>query len=466
MRFQTKLLILFALLFGAAMAVRSLLIYRSQQDHLAEFSTDIRNITKVVHFATERLSPGQARDRESLTRFITEAVEQNRALQEISIINTNQEIIASSNPEKLGKRKSEIWARRLRGELHNEGKGDWYEINIPITKNNRTIGQVNASILLGESSEVMRKLNFHNIFITSLLFLAVSTISFLALRRLTNPLRLLVGAARRVASGDFEVRVDHKGNDEHAEVALAFNSMIDTIRELRSIEERMREMERHVILSETAATLAHEIRNPLNLINLTAGRLAHKFRPHEAALQPEYQILIDDLKAQVKYLNSMVNDFLAVGKPLTLSKSTFLVTDLMAQTEMLIKQQLLARGIRFSMSAPRGLTMYADMEQLRLVLLNVLANAVAVSEQGKAITVQAIPEGQWISLTIRDNGPGIDPDALEKVFEPYYTKRPGGTGLGLTLARRIVEAHGGKISAINAPEGGAHFTVLIPRKEP
>ncbi len=106
----------------------------------------------------------------------------------------------------------------------------------------------------------------------------------------------------------------------------------------------------------------------------------------------------------------------------------------------------------------------ADLEQMRLVILNLLLNAIeALSRKGRIIiTIEKKDPVQSLSIGIRDTGPGIPPENLERIFDAYFTNRPGGTGLGLALARRIVEEHGGTIKASNHPDGGAQFEITLP----
>jgi signal transduction histidine kinase len=131
---------------------------------------------------------------------------------------------------------------------------------------------------------------------------------------------------------------------------------------------------------------------------------------------------------------------------------------------MLVKQQMMAKSIRFEMTGEQWEEIFADLEQMRLVILNLLLNAIeAVPNKGRiSINVKREESAGRLVILVRDTGPGIPEEYLERIFEPYFTKRPGGTGLGLALARRIVEEHDGKIKATNHPDGGAQFEISLP----
>jgi signal transduction histidine kinase len=223
-------------------------------------------------------------------------------------------------------------------------------------------------------------------------------------------------------------------------------------------------MERRAILSETAATLAHEIRNPLNLINLTADHIGTQFKPQDPSQDRAYQELITSLKAEVKHLNHMVNEFLAIGKPIKIVRTKFRFDDLLDQVSLLVRQHLVDKNITLRTDIPAGLVIEADLEQMRLVVLNLVLNAVEVSQSYGIITITAFVEEEGrCRITVADNGPGIDPADCERIFEPYFTKRHDGTGLGLALARRIVEEHNGRIVARNLLGKGACFEITLPQ---
>jgi two-component system sensor histidine kinase HydH len=230
----------------------------------------------------------------------------------------------------------------------------------------------------------------------------------------------------------------------------------------KQLEEKLRVLERHAILSQMASSLAHEIRNPLNLINLTADHLAHEYLPADEERQKPYSELIAALKAEVQQLNKMVGEFLTIGRPSQLKKSEFPLSELFEQLQMLVKQQILAKNISIEVTGNTAQRINADIEQMRLVFLNLLLNAIEAVPENGTIVLSIEPAGRCVCVKVIDSGTGIAPENLERIFEPYFSKRPGGTGLGLPLARRIIEEHGGTIAAQNREGGGARFDIVLP----
>jgi signal transduction histidine kinase len=285
-------------------------------------------------------------------------------------------------------------------------------------------------------------------------------LSFLVLRQLNQPLRDLEQAVGQVATGDLTARLPITSQDEVGKLTASFNTMAGKLVEQKQLEARLRLLEKKSILTEMVAGLAHEIRNPLNLINLTVDH----FAAHEN--QPEKVQLLDNLKAEVRHLNQMVNNFIAYGQPARLNKMRFSLAGLLEDVQTLIKQELLEKKVSVEYEAPLGLELHADLEQFRLVLLNIFLNAVrAVPEPGRILVeARSARDGSPAVITIADNGPGVPEEHRASIFEPYFSRRPGGAGLGLALVKRIVEEHGGTITAGDRVSGGAVFTITLPQE--
>jgi signal transduction histidine kinase len=440
----------------------------SQKVVVQTVSKDLQDILQTVHFSSQEISAENAPDREVLSRIIEDA-KSNPAVKEVSIVSSNQEVVASSNPAKIGKHKTitgkEIIVRERFGVSDSTGRHLRYEVTTPIVRNKKVIGLVETSFIVNDFTDLLHKLYTRNITLAAAAFLALFATSYLVLRGLIAPLRRLNTAAKSIASGDLSVRIEHKSRDEIGRLTTTFNQMAAKLNELKDLEEKLRIQDRRAVLSETAATLAHEIRNPLNLINLTADHLSHSFRPDDAKQREAYEGMIASLKAEVRHLNTMVEEFMTIGKPIRIKRTVFPFDDMLAQVKLLVRQQLVAKQLSIAYDASRPLKLYADQEQLRLVFLNLLLNAIEVSPVGSTISITDQKEPRSTLLTMIDQGPGINPAYIEKIFEPYFSKRPEGMGLGLAMARRIVEAHNGSILAKNLEGRGASFEIRIPDKE-
>jgi signal transduction histidine kinase len=274
----------------------------------------------------------------------------------------------------------------------------------------------------------------------------------------------IIAVARKVAEGDIAAVPQTEKNSHSGELDETFDFMLNKLAEQKTLEKRLHQLERQAMMAETASFLAHEIRNPLNLIMLTAHHLGTQFSPKEGSHKEKFEELILSLKSEVEQLNKVVADFMAIGKPSEVAKATFRVADMVEQLHILIKQQLVSKKIDLKIDGDLDCDLFADQERLRLVLLNILVNAIAVVPENGVIWLHAEKSASPNALvfTVTDNGPGIAPDDLQKIFDPYFSRRIGGTGLGLSLAKRIVEEHNGTIMVDNCPGKGARFTITLP----
>jgi nitrogen fixation/metabolism regulation signal transduction histidine kinase len=466
-RFEIKLLLVFAIFFVGVVGLILIVDMRTERELVEGITKDLENLVRTVHFSTQKLSSMRGPDREKLERFIEET-KRSIAVKEVSVVSRAEEVVASSNPKKVGQRHAltgrEIFVRARLGEKEPRDRHIRYEVRIPLIRNDRVIGLMETSLLMEDYRFLLRQLYFKNLLIAAGILLFAFGAVFFILNRMNQPLRRLISAANRVASGDLDVQLPVRSHDEVGKLTASFNVMTQKLAEQQSLEEKLRGLERRSILAETASSLAHEIRNPLNLINLTADHLSQQFQPEKEESRQVYHDLIRGLKAEVKQLNQMVNEFLNVGRPAQMKRSRFAWAELLDQVQRSTKHQLTSKGVTLESPGPADLWITADKEQMKLALLNLILNAIeAVSQNGRIqVVAEEVSESGEILISIQDDGPGIAAEDLSRIFEPYFTKRPGGTGLGLALVRRIVEEHGGKIQAANLPEGGARFEIRLP----
>ena len=465
LRFEHKLLLVFIGLSLLLLAAVVTIALQFEARLIAETEKDIDQVVQTVHFSAQKLSAERGADLDELMRFIQEA-KANRAVKEVSVIGSNEEVVASSNPSKVGQRRnlsrSEIVVREQFGVRDSSGHHLHYIVRVPLLRDNRVIGLVETSIFVDDIRYLLRQFYLRTLALSALVLLVIVAVAYVALRMLGRPLRDLTAAAARVAEGDLSVALVPSGADEVGRLADSFNAMTAKLAEQRLLEDRVRELERHALLTEMAASLAHEIRNPLNLINLTADHLSAQFKPQRNDQAKSFDDLIASLKDEVKHLNQMVGAFLQSGRPAKISKQRFPFAEIAAQVITLLKVPLAQKRVRVATDIDPRAELLADKEQLRLVLLNLVLNASQAVPEGGAISIAARQDGGAFAFSVSDDGPGLPPGSAERVFEPYVTGRPGGTGLGLALARRIVEQHGGTISAGDRPGGGARFKVNLP----
>jgi signal transduction histidine kinase len=224
----------------------------------------------------------------------------------------------------------------------------------------------------------------------------------------------------------------------------------------RKANESLRRAERLKTLGEMAAGMAHEVKNPLAAIRSSAQILAG----HVTGKDAEFAGIV---VSEVDRLNRVVNEFLDYARPAPLRREPVRLIALLDSCLKLLAPVIRDKGINVRCVFPEAeSTVSADPAQLRQVFLNLILNAVQAVEDQCCVEVSVRQSGHETRVTVKDNGSGIPSDKLKHVFEPFYTTKPGGTGLGLPIAQRIVAEHGGRLLIESAPGKGTTATVILP----
>jgi len=233
------------------------------------------------------------------------------------------------------------------------------------------------------------------------------------------------------------------------------------VTERTRLEAELRRRETLAAMGSLVAAVAHEVRTPLFSLSATLDTL--EARLGTPAQQQELRAL---LRSQVQRLSSLMQDLLDYGRPPKLRLSPDRVGAVVGRAVESCRQQALQADVSIAVAVPEGLPpVLLDSSRLQQVFENLVANALHHSPRGTTVTVSAEAlAGPPIGLACRieDQGPGVAGEDLMRVFEPFFSRRKGGTGMGLAIAQRLVEAHGGSLTAANGSKGGAVFTVLLP----
>jgi hypothetical protein len=298
---------------------------------------------------------------------------------------------------------------------------------------------------------------------------AICAVLLVALALLIQrPLGELQQKIARLQGGDLNVSVGFADRgDEIGQLGRDFNEMVRQLRQSREQLEtlhrtQMSRAEHLATLGELAAGLAHEIRNPLAGI---AGviEIIGRDLPESS---PNREVLVE-VQQEVLHIKRILSDLLDYARP---KPPEFRVADLNATAEhavSLARQQALSRPIEISLQKADGLlSVEHDTGQIQQVLLNLLLNAIqAIPAEGR-VRVGLAAQGEFASVTVSDTGRGISTEHLPNIFRPFFTTKGQGTGLGLSLARRNVEAHGGRIEAESQAGQGSRFVVWLPLRRP
>lgn len=278
-------------------------------------------------------------------------------------------------------------------------------------------------------------------------------ITFFLSRRILAPVKALISAARRLGRGDFSHRVKVDDKSELGELARSFNTMAGDL-------ERAEELRQNMV-----ADVAHELRTPLSNLRGYLEALS------DGVIEPDEET-IGSLSEEAALLSRLVEDLqelsLAEAGKLKLNRRSQDIARLIKKAVAVVRGRAATKGVSLAVELPELPAVDIDPHRISQVLLNLLENAVAHTAEGGAVTLTAERWGGWVEVSVADNGEGIPAKDLPNIFERFYrvdksrARATGGSGLGLTIAKRLVEAHGGKIKAQSEPGKGSRFSFTIP----
>jgi len=230
-------------------------------------------------------------------------------------------------------------------------------------------------------------------------------------------------------------------------------------------EEALRRRDRLAAMGELASTVAHEVRNPLNAVGMTAQRLKREFlgaTPASAAEREELEELLSVMTSETHRIDRIVQQFLEYARPPRLAPEPVDLGALVDDVAGRARSRAESRGVRLEVEAGAPGTALVDPAQLRQALDNLVRNAVEATPEGGRVTLAARREGGGHAVEVRDTGRGIEPDHLPRIFDLYFTTKADGTGVGLAVTQQIVTAHGGTIEVDSRPGAGTTMTVHLP----
>ncbi|MBN1160812.1 MAG: HAMP domain-containing protein [Dehalococcoidales bacterium] len=446
----------------------------------AAFFLTYQNTRNEITQMGERLELNQERNMQlELSRYfqivrnwdsIQPFIEQWGQLYQRRIILTDNKnvIVADSDGKLLGSAYDENLVDKEMAQIPISGTGQTLEIIIPHKQGNPWIASI-ASDTIGTLYVVHG--DFPNINSTALqitydgigsyfiwgglvaIGIAVLLTFFLS-RRILAPVKALINATRQFGRGNLSHRVDYRDRGELGELAGSFNSMAGNL-------ERIERLRRNMV-----ADVAHELRTPLS--NLKGYLEAI----NDGVIKPDKKT-IRSLNEEAASLSRLVADLqelsLVDAGELKMTFQSEDIDNLIQETVAASQSKAAAKGLKLSADLPDKLpALNIDGHRIKQVFYNLLDNAIAHTGKGGTVTVKAIEKNDMISVSVTDTGEGIPPEDMPVIFERFYrvdrsrARTTGGSGLGLTIAKRLVEAHSGKISVESQPGKGSTFTFSLP----
>jgi signal transduction histidine kinase len=336
--------------------------------------------------------------------------------------------------------------------------------NSPLQKNKQIeeIGKVVITYSTAGIDKLMVEIARKFFWASVIAFVIAGIVFFFISRSIVVELTGVVEIARAVGNGNLSMRANPGSLPETTELALAFNSMLDSIEKHRiNLEAINREMNRQKNLAEMgkfSLMIAHEVKNPLGIIKSSLDVLKKELNIGRDNL------MVDYIEDEIRRLNALIEDFLLFARPATPAFRQVDVNGLVRDIVDRFRLQMDNTPVEIILEIPdRSLEIVADPDLIARALNNIIRNAVEASGAcGGEVRVRAAQEGEMWDVEVRDQGGGIPLSQIDQVFDPFFTTKSGGTGLGLAFAVQVAKAHGGMIQAANNETGGALFTFSLP----
>lgn len=292
--------------------------------------------------------------------------------------------------------------------------------------------------------------------------LAVILFSRLMSRRLSSPLRVLAGVARRISGGETVARVPELPGEEPGDVRAALNDMLDALQRSR---QELSQTTALAAVGELSTSVVHELRNPLSSVKMNLQALAAKVSGDLVHAE-----LADIATHQVGRIERMLDDLLSFGKPLSIEAKDATVQEILTSVEESVRGLAAEREVtvRFG-STLVGERLRTDPARAAQALENLVRNAIEASPAGEEVRTDASPSSDTegaLDFLVTDRGPGLPGGSRDRLFTPFFTCKPGGTGLGLANVKKVVELLGGSVDAYNREGGGAAFRMTLPDLAP
>lgn len=285
----------------------------------------------------------------------------------------------------------------------------------------------------------------------------VVAIAFWISHLVGKPLRQLMRVSHRIRAGHVEERLEPMDVAEAEEVRKAFNAMLD---ELREKQDELVRATTLAYVGELTSSTVHEMRNPLSSIKLNVQALAKVVKD-----EPRNREVSEIALTQVDRLERMFTDLLQFGRPVDLDVQPVIFSDMIEDMFDLIEFWAKQKKVRFeTIDDLDGKLLHVDREQFCRALTNLVLNAIEASPESGLVKIHACSggsTGETIEISVTDSGPGLSAKGLECAFQPFFTTKPEGTGLGLSNVKKIVDLHGGEITVENREEGGAAFRIRL-----
>ena len=303
--------------------------------------------------------------------------------------------------------------------------------------------------------DAKRTLTLYMLGIALLVIALVALISHRIGKNITDPIRDLVGFTEQVAEGNLDEQCEVKTHDEIGDLTVAFNQMTE---ELKQSRDKLIQAERLATAGKMSASFAHEIRNPLSSMRMLSQMLMQKPETSDEQRQSLQYIL-----EEIERIDNIVKGLMDFARPATLNLEQQPLVPILQSVLSLMEANLTHHQIELSLDLASDLPeFHFDTDKIKQAFMNVVLNAMEAMSHGGTLTISTFQQNEKVCIKVIDTGIGIPDNDIEHLFEPFFTRKTKGTGLGLANVKRIVEEHGGTVEIESVSGEGTTVSLLLP----
>jgi signal transduction histidine kinase len=465
---QFKLTMVMLILFACSIGAVYIPYYLGRETLKKELEESFLELSNAISVSVDQMTAPGDSELDRLNRYVE--LLKKSGIREVSIVGEDMGVIDSTNPSAIGRpAKVKLNPKKL---VINATFGDdtgekiqSKDLVVPVKVGGDTLGYIHVRMQIDDFTEPIRRNLYLRLFSTLLVFSLGLALSVTIASHYVSPVERLAHAAENVASGDLSQEIPEGGKDEVGRLTRAFNEMIARLRQNRALEEKVRETQYLSQLGRLASGVAHEIRNPLNFIGLAVDHLDGIAEGKGPEGEAEKQQVVRRIKEEIGRLNELVTNFIMYGKLPEPQKAAVRIPDILESVLRVAGDRMRSQRIQVRREYGEGGEVPADPDMIRRAVMNLVGNAVDAMPGGGTLTVSAGPrdDGRY-AVVISDTGIGVERKDRERIFEPYFTTKESGIGLGLVLTKQIVDAHGGEIRLDSTPGKGTRVEVVLPRE--
>jgi len=360
-------------------------------------------------------------------------------------------------------RKSRQWRYTVSSQAVMPPGEDILQVSIPIIEEGQ-VHFVHLQYQISDFLEHFQKYRTTSLVVTLFLLVSGLVISLIISGYFTRPIRQVSEGFNRIEQGDLNCQLNIERSDELGQMVAGFNQMVERLKQNKELEKSIYRQERLSSLGKLAASIAHEIKNPLNAINLSLQHLGDKLAFKSRADHELFDRYSRNIQREVARLSKIVDTFLNFSRVSDLERSPVNLNEVIEEVLTLLARDAHDRGVRFETEYSKGgLVKKVDPEKMKTVFMNLVINAIEAMPSGGRVRVTTSGGGDTPArITVSDTGCGITRENLERIFDLYFSTKEQGSGLGLAIVNNIVRDHGGEISVSSNLGTGSDFTVTIP----